>query len=232
MVSLKEIKNTADNTEKREEFIRENMGLIYLVINRFRHRGAEQEELFQLAALGLIKAMNNFEPDYGTQFSTYAVPIMMGEIKRFLRDNRPIRISRSYAQLAAKAAAERERLIAQNGREPTVTEIAKALAVLPEDLSAALAAVQMPASLDEAYGETEATLKEELCEKEDIPLSDRLALRELIAVLPEREQKIIRWRYINEDSQAKIAERLGISQVQVSRLEKKILLKLHFEMQQ
>jgi len=220
-------RSTMGEVSAREQFIEENTGLIYMVVNRFKNRGTEAEDLFQIAAIGLLKAMDNFNPELGMQFSTYAVPMMMGEIRRYLRDNGPIKVSRSYKTLATKAAAIREQLVKEKGAEPSVSEIAAVLCVEVAELSAALSATRQPDSLDEVHGETEMTLKNMIpAEDREEGLIDRLALQDIIRALPKREKMILFLRYHKEQTQAQIAKRLGISQVQVSRLEKKILEKL------
>ncbi len=211
----------------KTRLIEENTGLIYSVVGRFNNRGIEAEDLFQLAAIGLLKAAENFNCDLGLMFSTYAVPMMMGEIRRHLRDNGPVKVSRSYKALAYKAARARETFINENGREPTVSEIAVLLSVDVAELSAALTATEAPASLEEPRGDDGGTLKDLIPgdDREDAILT-RLALSNGISRLSEREQKIILLRYVKEQTQSHIAQLLGISQVQVSRLEKQILQKL------
>ena len=215
------------DTTAREQLVKKNTGLIYMVVGRFKNRGTEADDLFQLASIGLLKAIENFDSSLGLQFSTYAVPMMMGEIRRHLRDTGPIKVSRSYKVLASKAAMVREQLVKENGKEPAVSEIAEKLSVDVAELSCALTATRAPDSLDEACGETNITLKDLIpAEDGEDSLINRLALKELIQALPDREKKIILLRYLNEQTQAQIAKKMGISQVQVSRLEKKILEKL------
>ena len=220
-------RSTQGDASACEQFIEKNTGLIYMVVNRFKNRGTETDDLFQLATIGLLKAMNNFNVQLGMQFSTYAVPMMMGEIRRYLRDNGPIKVSRNYKTLATKAAKIRDELLKEKGIEPSISEIAAALCVDTAELSAALSATRVPDSLDEVHGETSMSLKEVVpAEDKEENLVDRLALQEIIQELPKRERIILFLRYHKEQTQAQIAERLGISQVQVSRLEKKILEKL------
>ncbi len=221
---------TGDSVAK-SKLVEENTGLIYMVVNRFRNRGTEPEDLFQIAAVGLLKAIDRFDPQLGMQFSTYAVPLMMGEIRRHLRDDGPIKVSRGYKMLASKAAALREHLLAEKGAEPSITEIATALSVDPAELSAALVAVRVPDSLDEPYGESARPLKEQIpSDSQEEKFINHMALKQLIQALPNREKKIILLRYMKEETQAQIAKKLGISQVQVSRIEKKILEKLRMEL--
>ncbi len=215
------------DTAAREQLIKENTGLIYMVVGRFKNRGIEADDLFQLASIGLLKAIEKFDSSLELQFSTYAVPMMMGEIRRHLRDTGPIKVSRSYKVLASKAAMVREQLVKENGEEPTVSEIAALLSVDVAELSCALTATQTPDSLDEVRGESNITLKDLIpAEDGEEGLVSQLVLKELIQALSEREKKIILLRYLKEQTQAQIAKKMGISQVQVSRLEKKILEKL------
>ena len=224
-------RSTQGDISAKEQLIQENTGLIYMVVNRFKNRGAEADDLFQIAAIGLLKAIKNFDIRMGLQFSTYAVPMMMGEIRRHLRDSGPMKVSRSYKTLASKAASIREQLMKETGDEPALSEIATRLAVDPAELSCALTATRPPDSLDEVRGDANTTLKDLiLTENSEDNLVDRLALRELIGKLPNREKKILLLRYHREQTQSQVAKALGISQVQVSRLEKKILAKLKAEL--
>ncbi|MBR7164048.1 MAG: SigB/SigF/SigG family RNA polymerase sigma factor [Clostridia bacterium] len=224
-------RSTQGDISAKEQLIQENTGLIYMVVNRFKNRGAEADDLFQIAAIGLLKAIKNFDIRMGLQFSTYAVPMMMGEIRRHLRDSGPMKVSRSYKTLASKAASIREQLMKETGDEPALSEIASRLAVDPAELSCALTATRPPDSLDEVRGDANTTLKDLiLTENSEDNLVDRLALRELIGKLPNREKKILLLRYHREQTQSQVAKALGISQVQVSRLEKKILAKLKAEL--
>lgn len=224
-------RSTQGDISAKEQLIQENTGLIYMVVNRFKNRGAEADDLFQIAAIGLLKAIKNFDIRMGLQFSTYAVPMMMGEIRRHLRDSGPMKVSRSYKTLASKAASIREQLMKETGDEPALSEIASRLAVDPAELSCALTATRPPDSLDEVRGDANTTLKDLIpTENSEDNLVDRLALRELIGKLPNREKKILLLRYHREQTQSQVAKALGISQVQVSRLEKKILAKLKAEL--
>ena len=211
----------------KEQLLCENSGLIHMVVGKFLNRGLEKDDLYQLAACGFLKAIDQFRLELGLQFSTYAVPMMMGEIRRFLRDNGPIKVSRSYKTMAFKAAHIREQLIKQTGKEPSVSEIAQKLSVEPAELSAALSAVRPPESLEKPRGETELSLKDTVPSPgyED-GLLTKISLTEQIGNLAPRERTVILLRYVKEETQSQIAKRLGISQVQVSRIEKKVLEKL------
>lgn len=225
-----ELKKDAELSE-RNILVEQNLGLVYMIVNRFKNRGHEMDDLQQIATIGLIKAIDHFDSSFGVQLSTYAVPVIVGEIKRYLRDNTMIKISRSYKMISYKATEANKLLSEQLGREPYLSEIASYIGTTTEDLSIALSATRQPASLDEKQGDSELKLSEQIADnKETIHVEDRLTIQQLINTLPEREQKIIRWRYIEELTQADIANRLGISQVQVSRLEKNILQKLRVQL--
>ncbi len=214
-----------------EQLILENNGLIFMVVKRFYGRGLDREDLYQLAVIGFLKAMQKFDTNLGVQFSTYAVPMMMGEIRRYFRDNGPIKVSRSQKTLATKAAAIRERLLSTTGREPSVSQIAAELLVDVAELSAALAASCAPESLEKPYGENELKLGNLIpAPDSEEKIVENISLRTILHALPPREKTIILLRYYKGETQAKVADFLGISQVQVSRLEKKILEKMRKEM--
>ena len=212
----------------REKITEENIGLVWSIVKRFSGRGTDTEDLFQIGCIGLIKAIDKFDLKFDVKFSTYAVPMIMGEIKRFLRDDGIIKVSRSIKELSLKAYTVKESLAKEKGYEPTVKEIADKLDVSPEELSFAIEASARPESLyassDNESGETKS-----LIEKIEVPhnfenqVMDKLLIQELIKDYPKREQEIILLRYFKEKTQAQIAEKLGISQVQVSRIEKKVL---------
>ena len=215
----------------RAELIESNLGLVHMLVNRFRGRGASMEDLFQIGSIGLIKAIDGFNPDYGSQFSTYAVPLILGEIRRYFRDNRLVSVSRSYKILMQKVTMLQQSLLQETGKEPTISELAEKLSVSVEDVSLALSAAKDPISLEEPQRETDLTLKETLPDKGPAfdPV-DRLALSSAISKLEKRERYILISRYFRDETQANVAKRLGISQVQVSRLERKILTHLRHEM--
>ena len=217
----------AGDKAARDALIQSNIGLIHMVVNRFKGRSLEEDDMFQLAAIGLLKAADGFDTTRGNSFSTYAVPMMMGEILRVLRDDGPIKVSRSYKQSATKAAQARRMLTEQTGREPTLSEIAEVLKMPTEELSLALSAVTPPASLDEPLGDGDTTLRDTVRSEDNADsLVTQITLQNIIHTLPKRERGILYLRYIKEETQARVAARFGISQVQISRLEKKILLKL------
>lgn len=215
----------------RDELILNNMGLVYSVVKRFLGRGYETEDLIQIGSIGLIRAAERFDTSFGVRFSTYAVPMIIGEIKRFIRDDGIIKVSRSLKDTAANAARIKADIENKEAREATVAEIAERLNISAAELSAALDSQQQPCSLythtDDGNGEGKALIDK--LEREDSPVDDmlnKITVRELIDGLGERDREIILQRFYGRQTQAQVAERLGISQVQVSRLEKKILKKL------
>ncbi len=208
--------------------VEENMGLVWSVVKRFYNRGHEPEDLFQIGCIGLIKSIRKFDPSFGVKFSTYAVPMIMGEIKRFIRDDGIIKVSRSMKELAIKAMSVRELMIKENNSEPTVSELADRLSVSPEELAAALEAGLRPESIYNSQAEdgkeTKALVDRLECKEDyEAEIVDKLLVRELLDRFGEREKKIIVLRYFKQKTQSQIAQMLGISQVQVSRLEKKVL---------
>ena len=215
----------------RNTLTEENMGLVWSIVRRFLNRGVEKEDLFQIGSIGLLKAIDKFDASYEVCFSTYAVPMITGEIKRFLRDDGMIKVSRSLKELSAKAWQSREELERQLGREPTVTEIASALGIEVEELSMAMEAGADVESLQQVIYQgdgTEITLMDKL-ENEDEPtgrMLDHMLLEELLGRLDAQEKQLILMRYYQEKTQSAIAEKLGISQVQVSRMEKRVLKKM------
>lgn len=213
---------TAEETASGKVSAEENLGLVRLCANRFRGKGIEYEELYSAGCIGLLKAVNAFDGSRGVKFSTYAVPVILGEIKRLFRDGGSVRISRSLKELSQRAARERERFFIRAGREPTVTELAEALGVTPEQAAEAVAALSPTVSLTADFDDEEVQL--------DIPtespmtkLIDLLALRQVMAALDEQDKRLIILRYFKEKTQNETAEILGMTQVQVSRREKKIL---------
>ena len=213
----------------REEFIRGNLRLVLSVVQRFSNRGENADDLFQVGCIGLIKALDNFDVTQNVRFSTYAVPMIIGEIRRYLRDNNPIRVSRSLRDTAYKALQARDRLVAEMNREPSVGEIAKALDVPEEDVVLALEAIQDPVSLfDPVYqngGGDAIYVMDQLCDErvnEDDWVRD-LSIRQALQRLQQRERRIIRRRFFQGKTQMEVAEEIGISQAQVSRLEKNAL---------
>ncbi|MBQ3182671.1 MAG: SigB/SigF/SigG family RNA polymerase sigma factor [Clostridia bacterium] len=212
-----------------EKLINENMGLIKAVALRFLGRGAETEDLIQIGAIGMIKAARSFDFSYNTEFSTYAVPLIIGEIRRFLRDDGQIKVSRSIKRQGVAVMRKSEELTRTLGREPTVGELARECEMSPEEVTYVLEAVSPVHSLHEAVGgDNTLTLESVISDKENAieRLTDRIALGEAIATLDEISRKILHLRYIKELSQQQTGDILGLSQVKVSREEKKIMQKL------
>jgi len=220
----------AGETAAREQLYVGHARLVYSIVARFLNSGHDPEDLFQIGSIGLLKAIDKFDLSYGVKFSTYAVPLIIGEIRRFLRDDGPIKVSRSLKETASKLRRAQESLRREFGREPTLREIAQLLNI-GEDLAlSALESMRAPSSLEEQVHQDEG---------QAIYLVDRikhpdteegrvlqLTLRQLLSALPRREQHILAARYFQQKTQAEVAAELGISQVQVSRLEKAILQRL------
>ena len=210
-----------------EQMLRENSGLIWSIVRRYYGRGVEPDDLYQLGCLGFIKAVKGFDITFGTQFSTYAVPKIAGEIRRFLRDDGAIKVSRSVREQAAALFTARERLKNLLGREPALSELAEETGLPAEEIAQCEIAVMEPDSLQREMGDgltLEGTLGDESSEEGMI---ERLALREAIDALPEREKMTILLRFFKGLTQQQAAHILGVSQVQVSRLERRAIEKLH-----
>lgn len=221
--------------EARDTLIEENIGLVWSIVRRFQNRGVELEDLFQIGTIGLIKAVDKFDTGYEVCFSTYAVPMIAGEIKRYLRDDHILKISRSLKETAAKAYRLREDLEKREGREATTQEIAAQLSITPEELIEAMESYVPVESLHQIIyqGEgNEIALIDKLEEKENQSerAVDRLFLEEVLGKLEGTERELIYQRYFQEKTQSAIAKEMGISQVQVSRLEKRVLKKMQEEL--
>ena len=217
--------------EARDTLIQENMGLVHHVVRRFLGRGAEAEDLTQIGAIGLMKAIERFDLSYEVRFSTYAVPMIAGEIRRFLRDDSMLKVSRSLKELAVKAAKLREKLFMEQGEEPGIPELARQLGVEPEELVLACDSCSEVESLHKIIyqGDGEGvSLMERVEEKRDDQeaLLTGMLVRELLDTLEPKERRLILLRFFYDKTQAQVAGELGMTQVQVSRLEKKILLTL------
>lgn len=211
-------------TDTREEMIKANIGLVHSIANRFRGRGADYEDLFQSGCVGLIKAVDNFDESKGFAFSTYAVPVIMGEIRRIFRDGGAIKVSRSLKEKAIKAQALREKFINRELREPTVSELASLLDCSEEETAEILNVITPMISLNSCGDDGEDTLDIPIDESEQ--LFDRISVHQLVSHLNKTEQQIIDMRYYKGYTQSKTAKTLGVSQVQISRKEKAILQKL------
>lgn len=214
--------------EARETFIYSNLRLVLSVIQRFSNRGEQMDDLFQVGCVGLIKALDNFDLSHDVRFSTYAVPMIIGEVRRHLRDNNVIRVSRSLRDIAYKALQARTRLMDLNTREPTIAEIAKETSLPEEDIVFALDAIQDPISLHEPVYHDDGDAIYVMDQIKDDKNSDVLwlnsiSLSEGIDHLAEREQRIIQLRFFEGKTQMEVSKEIGISQAQVSRLEKNAL---------
>lgn len=208
----------------RERLVAENTPLVRSLVKRFTGRGADYDDLYQMGQMGLLKAIAGFDSSYNVLFSTYAVPVILGELKRFLRDSTPLKLSRSAKENFVCLCGAQERLRGVLGREPSLDEAAAEANLDREQALYALQGMQQPASLDEPLQETEKPLADTIAHRENgLSVSDRLALQQCLAEMPPRERAIILLRYFRGCTQAAIAEKLGISQVQVSRIEAKVL---------
>ncbi len=214
-----------------EQILLENNGLIWSVVRRYYGRGAEPDDLYQLGCLGFLKAIQGFDSEFGTQFSTYAVPKIAGEIRRFLRDDGPVKVSRGLKERGTAIRAARGRLAAELGREPTLSELAETTGLSPEDIAAAETATEPVVSLQAETGTDGLTLEGILTTgNQEEGMVERLTLRSAIAGLPERERQVLLLRYYKGLTQTNTARVLGVSQVQVSRLERRALEKLRREL--
>ncbi len=208
----------------REEFIQENLGLVHLCASRFKGRGIEYDDLYSAGCLGLVKAYDGFDVERKVCFSTYAVPVILGEIKKLFRDGGTVKVSRGLKELSLKVSAARERMLKQTGREPTVSDLAQQLKVSEEQVvqavNASLPALSLtPVSDDENGKEFDVPVP-----SHEEELSDRLALQEVLAGLPEEDKVLIKLRFFGGKTQSETARLLGTTQVQISRRERKILL--------
>ncbi|MEW5952895.1 MAG: RNA polymerase sporulation sigma factor SigF [Bacillota bacterium] len=214
----------------RERLVNCNLKLVFNLVKRFQNRGYELEDLFQIGCIGLMKAIDKFDLSYNVRFSTYAVPMIVGEIRRFLRDDSPVKVSRSLKESAYKIHQIKDMLTGKLGRDPTVNEVADELGMSREEVVSAMEASQAPASIYETLHQDDGDpiyLLDQLSSQEgDISWSDRVAVKELLVALPERDRQILIWRFFEDRTQGDIARRLGLSQVQVSRLERQALKKL------
>lgn len=220
------------NQEAKEILIKENSGLIWKIVRRFQGFGVDTEDLFQIGAIGLLKCIAKFDFSYEVKFSTYAVPMIIGEIRRFLRDDGTIKVSRSLKELATKAKKTRETMEQDLRREVTILELAKALSVTVEELVLALEAKKDVESLNAPLSQEEDTqIQDKLPSKENSDfVVNKLCLMEALKELEEKERKIIILRYFQDLTQTQIARKMGISQVQVSRIEKKVLERMRNKM--
>jgi len=212
--------------EARDEIIQKNMRLVWSVVQRFLNRGYEPEDLFQIGCIGLLKSVDKFDLSYDVKFSTYAVPMIIGEIQRFIRDDGTVKVSRSLKETGNKIRKAKDDLAKRLGRAPTITEIADYLNLSPEDVLLAQEASRTPTSIHETVYENDGdpiTLLDQIADQNETSWFDKIALKKAIEELDERERLIVYLRYYKDQTQSEVASRLGISQVQVSRLEKRIL---------
>ena len=217
----------------RDELIQKNMRLVWSVVQRFINRGYEPEDLFQIGCIGLLKSVDKFDLSYNVKFSTYAVPMIIGEIQRFIRDDGTVKVSRSLKEMSNKIRRAKDELSKVFGRTPTISEISEHLDLTPEEIIMAQEASRTPSSIHETVYENDGdpiTLLDQIADHSESKWFDKIALKEAIALLDEREKLIVYLRYYKDQTQTEVAERLGISQVQVSRLEKKILSQMKSRM--
>lgn len=211
-----------DNRADRDLLITENMGLVHSCAHRFSGKGIEYEDLFQAGCMGLVKAFDAFDAERGVRFSTYAVPVILGEMKRLFRDGGTVKVSRSLKELSLKTTREREIFVIKEGREPTVSELAKILSVsdleITEALCAAAPVISLTAGEDEGGGQTDVPV-----DSPEEQITEKLSVIKAVSDLDERDRKIIKLRYYENQTQTQTAKVLGMTQVQVSRREKKIL---------
>jgi RNA polymerase sporulation-specific sigma factor len=220
------LQSQAGDETAREKLVVSNQRLVWSVVQRFLNRGYEAEDLFQIGCIGLMKAIDKFDLQYDVKFSTYAVPMIIGEIQRFLRDDSTVKISRSLKETARQIRHMRDELAKRLGRQPHINELAKELGMEPAEIVFAQEAMRAPASIHETVFENDGDpilLMDQIAEDSEERWFDRLALNDALSRLPERERLIVFLRFFRDKTQAEVAEVLGISQVQVSRLEKKIL---------
>jgi len=220
---LKKIKN--GDLDARQKFINCNLKLVLSVIKRFKSRNENADDLFQVGCIGLIKAIDNFDISQNLQFSTYAVPMIIGEIRRYLRDNNPIRVSRSIRDLAYKALMFKDRYVKEHQSEPTIEQIAKELGVEKEDIAFSLDAIQDPVSLQESISGNDSDnlyIMDQISDKKntDEHWTEDIAISEAIKKLSSKELNIVKKRFFDCKTQMEVANEIGISQAQVSRLEK------------
>ena len=218
----------AGDEEARDAFVHGNLKLVLSVVQRFAHRGEDPDDLFQIGCIGLIKAIDNFDLSQQVRFSTYAVPMIIGEIRRYLRDNNPIRVSRSMRDTAYKALSAKERLTASLHREPTIEEISAELGIKREEVVIALEAIVDPVSLfDSVYNDDSDTiyLMDQVRDIHETESNwvEEISLRQAVARLSDREKRILALRFYAGKTQTEVASEIGISQAQVSRLEKNAL---------
>ncbi len=229
------VQANSGSREAVEMIVEKNSGLVWSIVKRFLNRGYEREDLYQIGCIGLIKAIRKYSFEYNTQFSTYAVPLIMGEIKRFLRDDGLVKVSRVVKENATKIKLAIDFYFAKNGAEPTIAEISEHLKISEDDVVIALETLKPAESLNAVVNEADKNpvyLIDKLADVEntDFKEFEKIVLKDLLSELPPREKQIIAMRYFKGATQVKVANMLGISQVQVSRMEKKILENMRSKM--
>lgn len=226
MVSLLTKAKQGDQ-EAREKLVNCNLKLVFNLVQRFENRGYELEDLFQIGTIGLMKAIDKFDFSYNVKFSTYAVPMIIGEIRRFLRDDSPVKVSRFLKETAYKVHRAKEELTKELGREPTLNEISDYLDLPREEIINAMEAVQLPSSIHETLYQDEGDpiyiLDQLYNEKEEDKWFDKIALKEVLNKLPEKHKQVILMRFFQDKTQVEVARIIGLSQVQVSRIERQAL---------
>ena len=229
MSRLEELISRAQSgdAKAKETLIEENAGLIWAVVRRFLGRGTAADDLYQLGCVGFIKAVNNFDDSFGTQFSTYAVPKISGEIRRFLRDDGTVKVSRILKERSATIRSTRNRLTAALGREPTLQEISRQTGFSPEEIALAETATAATESIQRETSEEGFSLEDVLTDTEsEERMVEKIALRQALSALTEREKTVIQLRYFHALTQQRVAKIMNVSQVQVSRIEKKAITQL------
>lgn len=214
------------NKTEADKFTEENLGLVRLCANRFRGKGIEYDDLYSTGCIGLIKAVNGFDSERGVRFSTYAVPVILGEIKRIFRDGGSVKVSRSVKELALKITRLRDDFCREKGREPLISELAELSNISEESITEALCAARPPLSLTASDDESDSGQIDVAVEACDEEMTERLSLYAALSELDEKDRLLIYYRYYKDKTQSKTAELLGMTQVQVSRREKKLLLAL------
>ncbi|WP_010631618.1 RNA polymerase sporulation sigma factor SigF [Sporolactobacillus vineae] len=219
--------------DARDLLVQRNMRLVWSVVQRFINRGYEPDDLFQIGCIGLLKAVDKFDLNYDVKFSTYAVPMIIGEIQRFIRDDGAVKVSRSLKETGIRVRKKKDELSKKLGRNPTINEIADSLEMAPEDIVLSLEAIRTPYSIHETVFENDGdpiTILDQISDENNGNWFDKMVIREAVDQLEEREKLIVYLRYFKDQTQTEVAARLGISQVQVSRLEKKILKEIKTQM--
>ncbi|KWW11404.1 MULTISPECIES: RNA polymerase sporulation sigma factor SigF [Peribacillus] len=228
-------RSQSGDQDARNLIVNSNLRLVWSVVQRFLNRGYEPDDLYQIGCIGLLKSVDKFDLSFEVKFSTYAVPMIIGEIQRFIRDDGTVKVSRSLKEMANKIRRAKEELSKTYGRVPTVNELAEHLDLSPEEIIMAQEASRSPSSIHETVYENDGdpiTLLDQIADNNETSWFDQIALKEAIQELNERERLIVFLRYYKDQTQSEVAARLGISQVQVSRLEKKILQQMKNHMNQ